>query len=307
MDLSASDAELSPFKSTHFSPEAIQLQAANSGQAQLLFARNARRVSAWFYNDVTNVDSVYIGGANVQSPYGANGPGADTGFRLLPGMGVVIRDTTDDLYGITTRGATTVLLFKNESTGAQPGGFAGAEFFGTPVPGASSTPASAVDVIDRMARLLGATNVTQLGGTNVSTDSEYGDAAISSAAFKARASLWLYRPDLNVFERERTPSKFATVGALAVVANTDTAVWTPAAGKKFRLLAMAFSYSGTCSVAFKDGAGGPVIWRIQNPAATVIPWPGKKNGYLSTTANNPLEVSATLGANLDATFWGNEE
>ena len=115
---------------------------------------------------------------------------------------------------------------------------------------------------------------------------------------------------------QRTPAVFKTASVPAT-ASGNTAVWTPAAGKKFRL--MKFQISGTnlaatavttITISFVDGATGIAIgtYDVLLPAvatSTAILVGGSVrisevydlgNGYLSLAANNVLSanVSATV-------------
>jgi hypothetical protein len=86
----------------------------------------------------------------------------------------------------------------------------------------------------------------------------------------------------------------------------DNAVWTPAAGKKFRLLGFILACGGTgVAVYFKDGA--TQISPTFTLAANQITQMDLGNGYLSSTANNVL--NANLGAANTVGIWayGTEE
>jgi len=124
--------------------------------------------------------------------------------------------------------------------------------------------------------------------------------------------LALYNPATPGYETQRTPSKFVDVLVVNVTGATQ-AIWTPAAGKRFRLLgfSLAFSVAGSSTVAytFVDGAPGasaPAVLRASPPAgpAYVLTLPG--NGYLSTAAGNSLLIQGPA-ATVTGTLFGCEE
>lgn len=126
----------------------------------------------------------------------------------------------------------------------------------------------------------------------------------------------------------RTPNVFKTASATAAGA---TAVWTPASGKKFRL--MRFQIQLTDSAAMSAGSGDINIrfqdnttdfgfqWDVTIPAAALSTpfgigfdsdWIDLGNGYLSAAANNVLNFFIEGGNPLTAgkfriNVCGNEE
>lgn len=109
-------------------------------------------------------------------------------------------------------------------------------------------------------------------------------------------------------EMLRTPNKFVAIAAAVI--NPEVAIWTPAAGKKFRFMGIYFAEGVlTGAILLKDGVGGTTIFRI--PAITVnsptlLLLPG--NGILSAAANNALTATgAGAGETLDGTVFGTEE
>lgn len=124
-------------------------------------------------------------------------------------------------------------------------------------------------------------------------------------------------------DQQRTPNIFKTATATAL---GDTAVWTPAAGKKFRLMGMTLEISANASLAsagvntilmrdattaigvgfspFIPGAAGTAF--VASGAYTLA----LGNGYLSSAANNVLNLNlgtalATGVCRVNA--WGTEE
>jgi hypothetical protein len=116
-------------------------------------------------------------------------------------------------------------------------------------------------------------------------------------------------------QRQRGPSAFNAFNAQAVTiqsANTPTAIWTPATGKKFRLMGYWFSTTVAAGLVFHDlatvGTGGRL--NIPSPiaaAAGVLQSPPLGNGILSGAANNKLWIDATAATTLTGFVWGTEE
>lgn len=129
------------------------------------------------------------------------------------------------------------------------------------------------------------------------------------------------------WDRQRTPASFHNTGGAGVTAAGSTGVWTPAAGKKFRLMRYIIQITGDATVAaagrvlvrWMDGAvsmGTGVLAWVPNVAlnnGSVIwstGWVDLGNGYLSVAANNllnlDLSVALTAGA-VSALAIGTEE
>ncbi len=109
------------------------------------------------------------------------------------------------------------------------------------------------------------------------------------------------------WDRLRTPNVFKLLSA--VVITSETTIWTPAAGKKFRLMGFLLTQGIlTGSVALRDNTGGTIIFRIPpNTIAVVIPDVLFGNGILSAAANNVLTATGASGETLDGTIFGTEE
>ena len=121
------------------------------------------------------------------------------------------------------------------------------------------------------------------------------------------------------WDRVRAAEVFKSIAASAA---GNTAAWTPAAGKKFRLLAWRLSVAGTLAadgtqvIQLRDGAN-TVIARAGANVAAALPANDTQigedygaKGQLSAAANNVLNLNlgtamATGGVYLDV--WGTEE
>ncbi len=111
------------------------------------------------------------------------------------------------------------------------------------------------------------------------------------------------------FRFARTPSVFKVAQTSAVANNTPTAIWTPAAGKKFRLMGflLSISVSSVGRVQLLDGA--TVIWQAFMGGNAPLSPQSLGNGYLSAAANNVLNYAGQTGAATDfaCVAWGTEE
>ena len=101
------------------------------------------------------------------------------------------------------------------------------------------------------------------------------------------------------------------VSAVAVVAGTPQAVWTPAAGKRFRLCGWSLGVGAAASIIFKEGAGNADIGGgVQTPVLPingVDAQPGIWPGILSAAADNVLKVDVSANATVSGYVWGFEE
>lgn len=111
------------------------------------------------------------------------------------------------------------------------------------------------------------------------------------------------------WDRLRTPNVIKTVAAVAITAGTGATIWTPTAGKKFRLMGWALSVSAGASLIFGDNAVATVILRSELLAAAGISQnpPGFGNGFLSAAANNVLKLDVTANATVSGFVFGTEE
>src|SRR5260221_12214115 len=95
------------------------------------------------------------------------------------------------------------------------------------------------------------------------------------------------------------PYVFKPIKAVAITAATPVAVWTPATGKRFRLLGFCLVPTVAASILFEDATGGGnEVLRFPLTAAgpnAQIPVSLGQFGCLSATANNALflDVQAT--------------
>lgn len=151
----------------------------------------------------------------------------------------------------------------------------------------------------------GAANSFGLIGMNVNALLNYG--SITSGAM----------------EYARTPTKFVSATIPAATGTTD--VWTPAAGKKFRLMGYMIHFSGTAAAAglrtfsiqeetlgaigMDTGTLAPAAGTGAENSVITVNLPG--NGYLATTVDKKLQVvtgTTAYTAGVDyISVWGTEE
>lgn len=160
------------------------------------------------------------------------------------------------------------------------------------------------------------TTPTQKAGVN----QLFGGVSIAAYAFQTISEIEVQNTVLGQAEAVRTPTIFKSAPCSTAAA---TAIWTPGAGKKFRIMGMvitsasaALAAAALTTITFLDAAAAITlafdIWIPITPLNTTpcIPVDLKPNGYQSTAANNVL--NATLTANLltgqiRVTVWGTEE
>jgi hypothetical protein len=111
------------------------------------------------------------------------------------------------------------------------------------------------------------------------------------------------------FVRQRTPTIYKMIDAVAVTAGTGATVWTPASGKKFRLMGWSLSVSAAAALEFHDNAVGTVV--LQSPLLATAGLHESRgelgNGFLSGTADNVLKLDVTADAAVSGMVWGTEE
>ena len=137
-----------------------------------------------------------------------------------------------------------------------------------------------------------------------------GDASLLVQSNGIGAASWTLLSVFNgtSWDRARIPSVFKSVAAVAITSGTPVAVWTPASGKKFRLMGGAVSLSVAGYILFEDNSG-TVVW--QSPtllAGTPYNLPDNfGNGILSAAANNPLYLDVSASGTVNGGVFGTEE
>lgn len=113
-------------------------------------------------------------------------------------------------------------------------------------------------------------------------------------------------PTVTLSSQSLIPNVYKSIDALAI--NSEATLWTPASGKKFRLMGGLVTCTGAAgNVTLKDGNNGSTVLMIPNTlVGTPIPL-SLGDGVLSSTANNNLRAVGTTLQVLNGTIWGREE
>jgi len=107
------------------------------------------------------------------------------------------------------------------------------------------------------------------------------------------------------FDRVRVGKVYRYIEYLNLPTATSTTIWTPAAGRKFRLMGVIVTTSASVHLHLRDST---TVFHTVRCLAT-----GQSfdfgNGYLSAAANNVLEIRNDSGTttNVWVTAWGTEE
>lgn len=125
-----------------------------------------------------------------------------------------------------------------------------------------------------------------------------GNLNVRSFALEFNGSTW---------DRRRTPNVFKTLSTVAIGA--EATIWTPAAGKKFRLMGFQFGEGvATGAIALKDNTAGTTIYIVPaNTVGAVVNSPNMGNGILSNAANNVLTATGVATETLTGMVFGTEE
>lgn len=130
--------------------------------------------------------------------------------------------------------------------------------------------------------------------------------AISNAANITRIMASLMGFDGTNWQRYRLANVFKPQDAAAV--GTEVTIWTPAAGKKFRLMGGVLAVATAAgAVKLRDNTAGTIIaviptLTLSDPVPFVL-----GQGILSAAANNVLTAQGAATAVLHGLVWGTEE
>ena len=110
-----------------------------------------------------------------------------------------------------------------------------------------------------------------------------------------------------ITDRTRTPNKFINLNAVSIA--TEATIWTPATGKRFRVMGFMLT-SGTVggNVVFKDNTAGTTILTLPFGAAAIpLVSAPMGNGIFSAAINNVLTATGVATQTLSGTIFGCEE
>ena len=103
------------------------------------------------------------------------------------------------------------------------------------------------------------------------------------------------------------PTIFKVLNSVAAGAGADVTIWTPAPGKRFRLLLYVVNANVATTFLFKDGVGGPVIAADQITAAGGVMMNLGGKGILSAAVGNALVINSSAAVTLVGYVAGTEE
>lgn len=118
---------------------------------------------------------------------------------------------------------------------------------------------------------------------------------------------YLFNYATGQWEPRLVPTKWKPQTNVAVAAATDTTLWTPAAGTRFRVMGFHLTGSVNSPCSFRDNTTGTVFYRFDLAGIPGVPEPIIVNGYLSTAVNNVLVINCTNALTLNGTVWGVEQ
>lgn len=118
---------------------------------------------------------------------------------------------------------------------------------------------------------------------------------------------WDYIWNGSSWERFRTAPTYKNLSAVLITA--ETTIWTPAAGKKFRLMGYCVTQGVvTGAITLKDNTAGTTILIIpQNTLGQSQCASLSVNGILSATANNVLTATGAATETITGYIFGTEE
>ncbi len=133
-----------------------------------------------------------------------------------------------------------------------------------------------------------------------------GDTTLTQAPQASGVSIaqaHLYAHDGTNWQQVKIASTFpAPLNAVACAA--ETTVWTPTAGKKFRLMGILMNASVAGNLLFRDGTAGTIIAVIPTAAGGSVTQAQLGNGILSSTINNVLTVTGPAAATCSGGVFG---
>lgn len=136
-----------------------------------------------------------------------------------------------------------------------------------------------------------------------------GAAIADATANPTTGAFAVYLMGYNGATWDRMRVQAFRVDVSTVAIGSIATVWTPATGKKFRLIGGSISVSAAVSVLFEDNSAGAgnFIWRTPKLLADTPYDFDLGNGKLSATINNVLKATGSGAANLIGTLYGVEE
>ncbi len=132
-----------------------------------------------------------------------------------------------------------------------------------------------------------------------------GGAAPNPADSIAAANLLMlvqaFQTGTGIFSPRRLATNIVNIKAQAITAGTGVSIFTPSAGKKFRILGYHLSSSAAGSILFEDGAGSTANEILRTPLLAAATGQGSGDmgmGVVSSTAANSLYIDVTASGNV---------
>lgn len=129
------------------------------------------------------------------------------------------------------------------------------------------------------------------------------DAASNPTTALAGACLLVWNG--ATWDRLRAASVRKDLATVAI--GSIATVWTPASGKKVRLMGGCISLSAAASILFEDNASGTTVFRTPKLAVDTPYNFDLGQGVLLSVANNVLKATSSAAANLLGSLYGTEE
>lgn len=120
------------------------------------------------------------------------------------------------------------------------------------------------------------------------------------------AAAYLFSYNGLTWDRVRLPNTLKDLATVTIT--TIQTAWTPASGKKVRLMGGTLSASAAMSILFEDNAASSSVKFRTPKLAADTPYtfdiPG---GMLLSTINNVLKITGSAAGAVTGTIWGTEE
>ena len=156
---------------------------------------------------------------------------------------------------------------------------------------------------------------TGLTSVSVANQAVGGSISTNVGLLSTRSVMMVGKIAGTFYEALRTPEVFKTGSATLI---NSTALWTPAGGKKFRIMGFnvlipsTATSAGGITVTLKDGAATVFTLFIMGTTTQVVNYQTTLagNGYLSSAADNVLNIDNTAAftaGSVTVNVWGTEE
>lgn len=129
---------------------------------------------------------------------------------------------------------------------------------------------------------------------------------VSGSYASSTLDLWLVTRDVAAPKVPPQADVFKTIAEVAITAASPATVWTPASGKRFRLLGYALWSSASARFILKDDTT-EILRHAGIVGSPAVSSPNLGKGYLSTAAGNALKLDVTTTGTVSGYVFGTEE